>query len=413
MFGWQRRTQQLVCLGQLGLLALACNGEPSPQPQPNGADASPPGAPAPVAIPTAAPNAPRVHEHVTISQSYLVDRIYKSMRGPESAETVTLGEDGAPELVWIVGFEATMVEDDRKTPASQEFMCHTNLDIDANAHAASFGGTKRLSGRLFTISQGQSRIDLPRGFGIPVLSTEPIGIHTQVLNLNQPAIQKKVRHRVTIRYVRDSEFATPLAALFPAAAYGLKLLRGADGVHGAEGGGHGEHGPSCLPGANAGTDEYVDDTKRRAFTGHWVVKPGREVNRTRVTEVMDLPFDTKLHYVAVHLHPFAESLELRDLTSKGSLFLAHTRQTPTGIGLDHVDHFTSEAGVSLTRGHEYELVSVYDNPRKEDQDSMAVMNLYLADTEFKKPDVSAAHAAMRDALARDHAADAPAGQRGM
>jgi hypothetical protein len=32
---------------------------------------------------------------------------------------------------------------------------------------------------------------------------------------------------------------------------------------------------------------------------------------------MNLPFDTTVHYVAAHLHPCVESLELRDLNNVG------------------------------------------------------------------------------------------------
>jgi hypothetical protein len=109
-----------------------------------------------------------------------------------------------------------------------------------------------------------------------------------------------------------------------------------------------------------------------------------------VTELMDLPFDTTLHYVAVHLHPFAETLELIDLTAKKTVYKARTRQADKGIGLAHVDSFSSEEGIPLYKGHEYEIVSVYNNTSGEDQDSMAVMNLYLFDKEFKKPDLSKA-----------------------
>jgi hypothetical protein len=59
------------------------------------------------------------------------------------------------------------------------------------------------------------------------------------------------------------------------------------------------------------------------------------------------------------------------------------------VGLDHVDHFLSVAGLPLYKGHEYEVVSVYENTSGEEQDSMAVFNLYLRDKEFKKPDLSA------------------------
>jgi hypothetical protein len=93
--------------------------------------------------------------------------------------------------------------------------------------------------------------------------------------------------------------------------------------------------------------------------------------------------------VAIHLHPFAESLELRDLTTKQSIYKAKTRQADHGIGLAHVDFFSSESGIPLYKDHEYEVVSVYENTSNEPQDSMAVMNLYLHDKRFRKPDPAA------------------------
>ena len=115
------------------------------------------------------------------------------------------------------------------------------------------------------------------------------------------------------------------------------------------------------------------------------MKPGREVNQTLVTKILELPYDTTIHYIAVHLHPFAESLELRDLTAGQVVFKSSTRQFPDRIGLAHVDSFSSVEGIPIYKDHEYELVSVYQNVTDKDQDSMAVMNLYMLDKDFVAP----------------------------
>ena len=120
----------------------------------------------------------------------------------------------------------------------------------------------------------------------------------------------------------------------------------------------------------------------RKFSGHWVVPPGREVNRTLVTHLMRVPYDTTVHYIAIHLHPFAESLELRDLSTGKTLFKSAARNFDDRIGLSNVDHFTSEEGMAVFADHEYEMVSVYNNTTAEAQDSMAVMYMYLKDREF-------------------------------
>ena len=98
-----------------------------------------------------------------------------------------------------------------------------------------------------------------------------------------------------------------------------------------------------------------------------------------------LPFDSTVHYIAVHLHPFAESLELRDLTTSTTVFKSRARNTRDRIGLDRVESFASHEGLPLRRSHQYELVATYDNTSGVEQDSMAVMFLYLHDRSFRSP----------------------------
>jgi len=317
-----------------------------------------------------------------LSETYQVDKKYRSMMGPFGQQDVLLEELEEPELLWITGYRAVMVGADGESPQPQEFMCHSNLDLDPGSHNLRFGSRIPISGRLFTLSQGQFEIDLPEGFGIPLMSDESLRLTTQVLNLNHDEINVDVRHKVEVEYVRNRDLKRPLKPLFSMAAYGLASLEGEEILFGREE--EQEHGPSCLVRDNAATHEYKDRLGRR-FTGHWVVQPGREVNRTLVTDILSLPFDTTVHYIAVHLHPFAESLELRDLTTGKSVFKSKVRPAEKGIGIEHVEYYSSPQGLSLYKDHDYEMVSVYDNTSKEPQDSMAVMYVYLLDSEYKGP----------------------------
>jgi hypothetical protein len=317
-----------------------------------------------------------------LSPVYTVDREYRSMTGPWSTRSVELGRPD--EVFWVLGYSATMAGPDGVTSAPQEYMCHSNLDFDPSRHQESFGGSKSLTTRLFTLSQGQLDIAFPPGYGIPLLGNEELKLTTQVLNLNPTGESVGVRHRVSIRYAKQSELAKPMQPLFTKGVYGLQLIEGKDGYFGIETPQQETHGPGCLQGQNATTHTF-NDAHGRKFTGHWVVKPGREVNQTLVTKILDLPYDTTIHYIAVHLHPFAESLELRDLTSGQVVFKSSTRQFPDRIGLAHVDSFSSVEGIPIYKDHEYELVSVYQNTTDQDQDSMAVMNLYMLDQDFTPP----------------------------
>jgi hypothetical protein len=320
------------------------------------------------------------------SRTFDIDRIYKSMVGPYDMQDVLLFSADEPELLWITGFQAVMVGDDGQIPVSQEYMCHSNLDLKNYMYGRFYGGSQYFHSRLFTLSQGQQTVRFPEGFGMPVISQEPISLTMQVLNLNPQEAIKKVRHKVTIDFVRDKDLKKgSIQPLFPFNISALKRLKGDTAAthYGIRNPDEHKHGPSCSPGENA-SGYYYTDPYGRNFIEHWVVKPGREVVHTRITERLALPFDTTVHYISVHLHPFAESLALVDLTTQETLFKSEAKNAQGGrIGLEHVDDFSSKQGVPLYKDHEYEIVSIYNNTTREDQDSMAIMYLYLLDKNFE------------------------------
>ncbi len=322
------------------------------------------------------------------SDVYSIDRKYRSMMGPSSGQDVRLLDVEPAELLWITGYQADMVGADGESPMAPEFMCHSNLDIDVEAHEELLGDNSAFSTRLFTLSQGQLSVRFPAGFGIPILSSETLDLTTQVLNLNLESENLEgrgleVRHKVAVDFVRDRDVEGRMKALFPIAGYGLTLLEGDDGYFGVSRPDEEVHGPGCLVGDSASGGDY-EDGQGRKFSGHWVVPPGREVNRTLVTHLMRVPYDTTVHYIAVHLHPFAESLELRDLTAGKTLFKSQAENLEDRIGLAHVDYLSSPEGIEVFADHEYEMVSVYNNTTDEDQDSMAVMYMYLFDRELDR-----------------------------
>jgi hypothetical protein len=326
---------------------------------------------------------PPVHTFTAYTRNFEVDRIYRSMRGPMDMQTFELLE-GEPELLWITGYRARMVSPDTRSARSDEFMCHSNLDYDLDRHKRYFKWNKATSERLFTLSQGQLEVELPVGFGIPILSDERLTVSNQLLNLNPQEGRPVVRHEVELDFVRDRELAQPLKPLFMKAAMGMRLLRGDHGYYNTDDPDPITEGSACLAGEAAG-DRVITDSFGREFVGHWVVPPGRDESRTLVTRWLNLPFDTTIHYVAIHVHPFAQSLELRDLTTGETVFKSEIRARPDRIGIAHLNSYASDEGLPVFRDHEYELVCVYDNPTDREFDSMAVMLLYMLDHEFEKP----------------------------
>jgi hypothetical protein len=117
-----------------------------------------------------------------------------------------------------------------------------------------------------------------------------------------------------------------------------------------------------------------------AATG-WV-KPGYAENRTLVTEQLNLNSDTRIHSIDVHMHAFAESIELRDLTEDKTVFVSRAMGIERGIGVAKVETYSSSEGIPLYKDHEYAVISVYDNPTGENQDAMASLYMGLADPQF-------------------------------
>ena len=326
-----------------------------------------------------------IRRFVSYSETYEIDRLYNSMEGPASVVRVPLRQGTAkPELLWVKGVYVEVV-DERGEPADQEFMCHVVGGIDpSSAHDRQFG-FRTLDGRFATLSQGQVTKDYPKGFGVPVLSNEAIGFSSQVLNFNAPEGRHRVRHKIVTLYLRDSEAKVPMRAIKNGFAQVMVLVGGepGDGYFGVRMPDPEEHGASCAVGVNASAvGATYDDLYGREFSGHWVVEPGRHTNQTLATHMLNLPYDTRIHTIDTHLHPFAESLELRDLTTQETLFRAEATMLGEGHGVKRVETYSSEEGIPVYADHEYAVVTTYDNTSGEPQDAMASFYVGFHDLDF-------------------------------
>jgi cyclophilin family peptidyl-prolyl cis-trans isomerase len=342
-----------------------------------------------------------------LSKVYTIEKKYKSMEGPSGVQTIYLGDREKPELVWLTAIKTEVVDESGNAMANPDFMCHMNIDIDAAKHRALFNLQRYPAARLMTLSQGMLGADgaftarLPEGFAFPMSTNEPLYVMTQVLNHNvEHPNNVKVRHRVSFEFQYDRELKKRPTPLFSIGASGMvqmgdpnaispvlsAMTTTPDPTQTAE---EREHGATCLVGQRApnaaGMAADYTDPHGRHLTGHWVVPPGRQTNHSDITWFMQLPYDTKLHYVAVHVHPFAESLTIRDVTTGKNIFTANVKNPKNKVGLDHVDEFVSLDGVKMFKTHKYELLSVYNNPTNENVDSMASMFLALYDPEFVAP----------------------------
>ena len=72
------------------------------------------------------------------SPTYEIDRVYRSMKGPEAQERVFLENTSQPELLWITGYSTQIMDHAAEKRTSDEFMCHSNLALEDVANHGSF-----------------------------------------------------------------------------------------------------------------------------------------------------------------------------------------------------------------------------------------------------------------------------------
>lgn len=349
--GWFRILLVVVALGP-----AACAHRPVQQPFAQDASA---GAPE--------------HVFTVVSDTLLIDTTYHSMEGPYQQVRFTIGSTEQVDTLWITGIAAEVVAPDL-SPVPAEFFCHANLDYDAEEHRRLFNSQGVTSNRLFTLSQGHEAMRFPDGFGIPVRSDEPLFLTTQVLSNNGVEADRQVRVRVRIQYVRKGERTMKSLAMTSAA--GVVSTNGHQGHFGMHADDHAGH---SMSGTSKSGIEYRDSLGQK-FSGHWVVPPGKHSVRTVVTKWMSLGSDRDVHYIGVHVHPYAQRITLRDRTTGKDVFTSLVRPLEGRIGISKVTDFSSARGMRLFASHDYELIADYENPTTEPVDAMAVLFLYVRDT---------------------------------
>ena len=333
---------------------------------------------------------------VLLSDTYLIDRIYQSMQGPYSTqEGISLIEDSNSELLWITGLEVQVVGKNGKKKMSDEFFCHANLTFDERKwspekHNLLFKNQTSLDSRLITLVPGRMQIALPKGFGIPISSSEELNLFSMSLNQNVENAKLNIRFKSSIDFVADRAATQPMKALFLRSIYGYVPIQKAgapDAICSTlppelSKAGVPVSGASCVPpGVNASLGGI---RKNGEVTLHWMVPPGRHIYRTDVTDQLKLGFETTIHYVTGHLHPFGELITVRNKTTDQMLFEIKSQDHPEKKSVTLMEEFKLEAGIPVNPQDEYELVITYNNPTDKPTDAMGIVYLYLLDRNFDK-----------------------------
>lgn len=286
---------------------------------------------------------PRIYHASFYSDPLQIDTIYRSMEGPYDEKSISI--EAEEELIWLVGYESKVENvEEGFDVLSDKFMCHNNLNYSERDQIPWKIETKAGNNRIFTLTKGQSKLQLPEGFGIPVPANSEFQLVSQVLNHQEKEINISTRQKVTINYIKDSELANPLKALYQQSIFVTKQISGPSGEHGFPRLCMEEHKDSSNLGSGMlqhncsvkfDEKEYnpYRDQQGRKYTGHWVLPVGKEVLATDVTQMMELNNNSRIHAIGVHLHPFAEGLQLWDKTMDSLFLLLKLKTVPMDLAL--------------------------------------------------------------------------------
>ncbi len=339
-----------------------------------------------------------IHEVEHLSKVLTLDRIYKSMEGPTDNQNFRFVESDTSELIWLVGMEVDIVGEDGKTSQAPSFLCHTNVSFDSTklnskTRREVFGLSPKhvLDYKFIDMVQGHNKIDFPKHFGVPLLSNEPFKLSSMVMNWEQRDKPIGVMVKMIAKYVYDRDFdedMIPLLRKGSALQVPIKKNKtgktaGADSDHAgcATEMKNEDDGELFQSASDANLIKHKDG---EIFSYHWFVPPGRHVYRYTLDYGLRIPWDTTLHVIVPHVHVYATYIELRDLTENKSLFKGKSQNFKNNLGLESLDHYSSEQGIPVYKDHQYEIVTEYNNPTKNDIDAMAMMYMYFRDKEFDK-----------------------------
>ncbi|MCB0446612.1 MAG: hypothetical protein KDD03_03705 [Gelidibacter sp.] len=310
-----------------------------------------------------------------ITPTFVIDNIYKSMEGPKAMRSFQLDYKKS-DLVWITSFKTQALSTNEVDQLSNDYVCHTNIDFYDGEHYSRWNLNDRIGEqypRLTSMSNGIESYKFPDGFGFPVFTDENLFLATQTLNHNIKSDVFSVKHKVTLGYQPHALFMKPLMSktVFVMLPYDdSKPFEGPT-----------DNNPNmCLP-VETKNHSYIDD-KGQHLSGHWVIFPEKATYRYDITKQLQLKDSTTMHHIATHLHPFAETLALRDKTIDSTLFTSNAENYTNKIGLKKVTSFSSAEGVMLYPDHQYELVLTTNNTTNTNQDMMASMFVFLYDKEM-------------------------------
>ena len=230
------------------------------------------------------------------------------------------------EPVWAIAYETEIYGADGKSP-KENFLCHTFFGNQNVEQLATPDGKVIDKEMKVLFSDAFTReIRLPDGFGLR-LSTDD-NIDWMPMFNNRGDDVARVGMRAKVHFIREADLKKPLQPLHG-------ILKAVQMPH------------------------------------LFFVPSGRHEKET----TFELPFDGRIHFVGAHIHPYAESIALFDVTQEKLIWKGVAKQDTQGQ-TNGMETYSDVKGYPVRAGGKIRLTSVYDNPTEFPIDAMAGAFIY-------------------------------------
>ena len=230
------------------------------------------------------------------------------------------------EPVWVIAYETEIYGADGKSP-KENYLCHTFFG-NQNVEQLSTPDGKVISNEMKVLfSDAFTReIRLPDGFGLRLSTDDKIDWMPMFNNRGDDVA--RVGMRAKVHFIRDADLKKPLQPLHG-------ILKAVQMPH------------------------------------LFFVPSGRHEKET----TFELPFEGRIHFAGAHVHPYAESIALFNVT-RGELMWKGLAKEDTDGQTIGMETYSDVKGYRVRAGEKFRLTSVYDNPTEFPIDAMAGAFIY-------------------------------------
>lgn len=310
-----------------------------------------------------------------LSDALTVTSVTPHMQGPESIKKYPFPTSkNNAKYIWIT---AASVKDVKNPEGKTKNLCHVFVQ-EISRNQKNFGRTMTNSGLHFVLGMNQKKINLPKGFGVPVSSggpmkyTSSLATHSDFRNGNKATEQ----YALNLIYTQNEDtkplHRISLTTLIPigtdSCVFGTKNST-----------------KNCNKVNSISSSLEMTDAHNQVFTPHFYVPPGKHIITTEVTNLLNLKNNTAIHYISTHIHHGVTKLRLLEGESKQLLYQVKTH---SGHHHVHTPVYSSVKGLPIKAQSKYFLEVTVDNKTSKPIDIMASLHLYLYDTQFRRHKVS-------------------------